>query len=378
MRNTNYNIKYKRKLNESYQVCTFSECDLVVHELEMLRRNQLPGFLPIEFMVAEGKGQFWHSITGLQSLTDMLRTGRFAVNELKTFMKTLAQVADCMENYLLREAALSMEEIYFSADGKRVYFAYLPIRFEEAPSLKAQVLEVLDGLIKESGNAESDYVSYLFRVYDILRRENACLTDVLAEWETESQIANSEPQVTERELFLEQTEELSWDEEPEKKPSFIGRLVKEHFLDLKWSVKKKARQYKDWKPEVWDEDEELVVKPTEELTDHRTQMLVEEPEGQGMRLHFADDRRPDVRLTKEQYVLGKREEYADLVVEDASVSRVHALIKREEEGYYLEDLNSLNGTFLNGTQLDLKERVLLKAQDVIAIGKSKLVFQMDY
>lgn len=58
MNNTEYNITYKRKLSESYQVVTFEKGKLKIHELEMLRRNQLAGFLPIEFMLADGKGQF--------------------------------------------------------------------------------------------------------------------------------------------------------------------------------------------------------------------------------------------------------------------------------------------------------------------------------
>ncbi|MBE5906484.1 MAG: FHA domain-containing protein, partial [Lachnospiraceae bacterium] len=332
----------------------------------------------IEFMVSEGKGQFWHGITGLQSMTDLLRTGRFRAKELRTLIETLGQVADCLENYLLRESALSLDEIYFSADGLRAYFAYLPIRMPETEQIKEQVLGLLDRLIKESGKGESEYVGYLFHVYDILRRENACLADALTTWESPVQDLLPEEHDVERELFMEQTEELSWDEEPQKKETFLGKFVKNHFLDLKWSVKKKARQYKDFKPEVWEDESEFIVRPDEEVNEHRTQMLVEREDLEGVRLHFQDNRGPDIVLTKEQYVLGKREEYADLVVEDASVSRVHALIKREEEGYYLEDLNSLNGTFVNGTQLNLKERVLLKAQDVIAIGKSKLVFQSDY
>ena len=71
----------------------------------------------------------------------------------------------------------------------------------------------------------------------------------------------------------------------------------------------------------------------------------------------------------------KSKQDADLVVEDASVSRVHALIMKEDDGYYLEDLNSLNGTYLNGSQLEIKEKVRLSSKDEIHIGKSCLVFQ---
>src|SRR6266498_1226264 len=62
-------------------------------------------------------------------------------------------------------------------------------------------------------------------------------------------------------------------------------------------------------------------------------------------------------------VLGR--EQADVVIDDPGVSRRHAVIRPVEDGLEIEDLNSLNGTWVNGrriagaTRLAPGDRVML-------------------
>ncbi len=56
------------------------------------------------------------------------------------------------------------------------------------------------------------------------------------------------------------------------------------------------------------------------------------------------------------YTIGKKRGETDLVLNDQSISRLHARIIKETDGYYLEDMNSTNGTFKNGLQLQPYER----------------------
>jgi pSer/pThr/pTyr-binding forkhead associated (FHA) protein len=61
----------------------------------------------------------------------------------------------------------------------------------------------------------------------------------------------------------------------------------------------------------------------------------------------------------------------DVVVENLSVSRNHARIRRQSGKYVLTDLNSANGTFVNGVKITKTEIV---DNDIIAIGKHKIHF----
>jgi ABC transport system ATP-binding/permease protein len=65
----------------------------------------------------------------------------------------------------------------------------------------------------------------------------------------------------------------------------------------------------------------------------------------------------------------------DLVIDHPSSSRFHSQIKLEQGSYTLYDLNSTNGTFINGELI--ADSHALKVGDTIRIGSTQLVFNVD-
>jgi hypothetical protein len=66
-----------------------------------------------------------------------------------------------------------------------------------------------------------------------------------------------------------------------------------------------------------------------------------------------------------------RSPHSDLFLDDVTVSRHHARVLRDESGFSVEDLNSLNGTYINRKRI---ERHRLSDGDELQIGKFKLAF----
>jgi hypothetical protein len=66
-----------------------------------------------------------------------------------------------------------------------------------------------------------------------------------------------------------------------------------------------------------------------------------------------------------------RSPHSDLFLDDVTVSRHHARLIRDENGYLIEDLNSLNGTYVNRKRI---ERHRMSDGDELQIGKFKLAF----
>lgn len=75
-------------------------------------------------------------------------------------------------------------------------------------------------------------------------------------------------------------------------------------------------------------------------------------------------------LNEESLIIG-RETAANLCIPDASVSRRHSKIEKNDIGFVLTDLESLNGTFVN--DVPVKTR-LLEHGDRVRIGDSQFVF----
>ena len=66
-----------------------------------------------------------------------------------------------------------------------------------------------------------------------------------------------------------------------------------------------------------------------------------------------------------------RSPHSDLFLDDVTVSRHHARVLRDEGGFWVEDLNSLNGTYVNRKRI---EQQRLFHSDELQIGKFKLAF----
>ena len=67
-----------------------------------------------------------------------------------------------------------------------------------------------------------------------------------------------------------------------------------------------------------------------------------------------------------------REESCDITLPHISVSKCHARIVRENDGWYIVDSGSTNGVIVNNKRISGKEK--LHEKDVIAITNSKLIF----
>ena len=78
----------------------------------------------------------------------------------------------------------------------------------------------------------------------------------------------------------------------------------------------------------------------------------------------------EVQLTKDRTSLGRRP-YNDVVIDNLAVSGEHAVLQMLGSEVHLEDLNSTNGTYVNGKAV--KKQLLLN-NDVVEIGKYKIKY----
>jgi HD-GYP domain-containing protein (c-di-GMP phosphodiesterase class II) len=65
----------------------------------------------------------------------------------------------------------------------------------------------------------------------------------------------------------------------------------------------------------------------------------------------------------------------EIVLDDSSVSRRHAEVRRAETGWWVRDLESTNGTFVNGVRLGAGERQL-HARDIVQFGKIAMMVEL--
>jgi hypothetical protein len=75
-------------------------------------------------------------------------------------------------------------------------------------------------------------------------------------------------------------------------------------------------------------------------------------------------------LQGERLTIGRRPD-ADIFLDDVTVSRDHALLVHRADGWHMDDLGSLNGTYVNRERIDSRT---LADGDELQVGKYKLTF----
>ncbi len=116
-------------------------------------------------------------------------------------------------------------------------------------------------------------------------------------------------------------------------------------------------------------------KQMERAREAGTTLLSEQTGGSaGAMLEPIEAGKEPIRIPYVPFTLGKHKELADAWIDRDTVSRLHVRLDQKEGVYILTDLNSTNGTSVNGYQLQANETVSLKGGDLIYLADAGYKF----
>lgn len=93
------------------------------------------------------------------------------------------------------------------------------------------------------------------------------------------------------------------------------------------------------------------------------------PQKQYRLIKVVNEEKLEISIGKFPFIIGKLKKEVDLTIDDNSVSRRHARLTKVGNDVFLTDLNSTNGTFLNGVKLQENKPYLLTDKDVITFSE---------
>lgn len=83
----------------------------------------------------------------------------------------------------------------------------------------------------------------------------------------------------------------------------------------------------------------------------------------------------DIVVNKQSYIIGKKKEIVDYCIDEDGASRQHCKITVNETGVFLEDLNSTNGTMVNGIRIFPEQYIPLRVGDCITVAAVTFMVQ---
>ena len=159
------------------------------------------------------------------------------------------------------------------------------------------------------------------------------------------------------------------------KAKVIFQKAIEHFFpdlakikEYRQELAKKKEKKNEIQPIVFEPQEEEVKmgRPTVLLADQRKTI-------RGVLRYEGNNQLPDLKIDTFPYVIGSAADCPGHV-DCATISRHHAKITKVENVYFIEDMNSANGTKAGGTLLDYKMKVSLQANEILEFADEKFRF----
>ena len=376
----NYNCNYERiTLEQKPEEKRYQYC--------ILSRGGIRYLLPCSLRYIDSNAYLYYDISSRQNLTQVFGEKKITQEWVKDFLWGIRQMRYELDRFLLEEGNViwNPEHIYQDLEKNDFSFLYMPY-YDGEDGLKA----LADFFVEHVDYEDEELVEFIYRIHEKIQqigREYLCKQiheDFLRMENCKKEMAEA----TQERTFPMTTSADSADLLPEEREALwsksTGKRGIRFFMEGRKRKQTRKEEYRESIRQRMNEGSVYAVceeshyheQPTTEAEEEfgRTIFIEEAAVAKTVALYKPDGEKV-MTLEKFPFVIGKKKENVDLVINDYSASRVHARITHEEGGYFIEDLNSTNGTFKNGLRLQPYEKRKLESGDELRFGKTEYVYR---
>lgn len=419
--------KYIRDFRHNYLVIEKEDPGQNGYLIKMITENTIDGLIPCQERMINGESLLYYDITSRQSIQSILEAQPLQMRHLQKLFSGLRTISEVMEKYLLspEDLLLLPEFVYMDMATGEYSFIYYPERMgEENTSLR----DLNEFFMQHMDSENILLVEAVYQMTDLLNRQQFVLDELITWFQENYDEEQMEERIHEQNVTMAQSnwnpnmqtqnsyrnqgiqsrevpvQNAGWNRgtqgtaqekgqeqkdnrnsgiretamqnvrfpEPEEKKSLWRRLVEWAFPNSKINKKEYTAdsshyvRYQDvTEPEKTpqpDDSGHTVFIPWIENSDNKLYGI-----GKSNKYH--------IPLQKLPITVGKMAGAVDLVLNDQSVSRLHARISRDGNRFFITDLNSTNGTFRNGMRLEPNASEIIEPGDEIGIGKLKFIYR---
>lgn len=399
--------------------------------LRMMTENAAETFLPMELRRLDGQTFLYYNISGMQSMEVLYGEKPIDRKTFQNFMRQLHEAIEESRELFLPGDGICLEpaSLFWELGTERWKFLYIPVQDTgEAGEVQRERESLAEFLVMHMDYEDKELTETVYRFY-----EEVC-AGINFPWGTlpferpaqETELSERCAGFSEEEASPEKAEEAESAEETENgeaggkrkaegrkrrmplcilccasiavtlvssriRPEMLlyGGAVSTLLTASLFMTARRKKGHGEW--EEYEPKEIMDIEP-EEITYNmadREAEYVEQPDAARERTVYIDVesrqerklygvgkyRRQKIFLERFPCLVGKDRTLTDHLIEDFSVSRIHARFSMEEETVWMQDLNSTNGTYHNGMRLKPHEKVALEPEDEVGFGQAQFVFR---
>lgn len=335
------------------------------YENMLFRYHKVPYFLSYEIRCKNDSYFLYYKIKDKNTLKNISTLFPFTEEVVTKMLLSFINAIMNTRDYLLdlNKILWDMDCVFFDIHTGELTFCYCP--YVEEPN---DMYKFFTELINYVGKKNQKIMLKLMDFYN-------CITE--PDWE-EKDLINL------KNRLLEKTKDINLGkEEPEEKEKlheFIKQQPEDenHVIDKSIKEKKgffdflKKKRKEKTKPdniiEKYFEEEEIAIKPEE-----KKNILVVEDYPSVPCLVPVNKMHATIKIEDKSIVVGSLKSSCDYIIESKWVSRIHAKLRGVGMKLYLIDMNSTNGTFVNGKRINSGEEILLQVGDRVRFFREEYV-----
>lgn len=322
------------------------------YRVMIFRKNKLKRFLKLRVNYIDNIPEYQYEISSKQSLKQFFECRKITYHDMKTIIIGIKEAADELDSYLLSTENMILEPDYIYVDPitKIPEFCYHP---ENNIGIEEGIRELFRYFLNIIDSSDKETVEFAYGIYCKAMQQNFTI-DTILEFHV-SQIMDMENvmEISEKEVIKK-----------EEQKSLLEKLKESLFHLLRG---KKINQ------EIH-EMEEKGCEITDSYVDYSGDTMLLENERCDYRL-ISEDRNEVIELWQFPYIVGKIKEHVDFIIHSENVSRIHAKFLKEQNEIFILDMNSTNGTFINGIRMESYDRIKLNSGDRVRFADIEYIYQ---
>lgn len=353
-------VDYKRDVNKNYMIIDSNQTD---YRMKMISVIGSEVTVPLTIMNWNGKYRYSYDISVKQPLTRVFSKRKIGKKEIQEILFSFSKIGEASEQLFLdiEGFVADPEYIYWDLSNERISWIFYPYESKDF-----DLTNLSEFLLEHVDNSDPVAVKAVYGLYKQIK-EQCFNTDSLYEL-MYSEEENDKVRVninTNINANTNTPKENASDKEVSKKTvkkglrALFEKRPKKEYEKENWIQNEDSTEIEPMFPEDDSEKTELVI--LNEDWEHRLISLDKEKEG-------------DIEIREYPMIVGTREDCVDWVLHDRCVSKMHLQIDKVNDKVVIRDLNSRNGSYVNGIMVNGVEKEL-ESGDEVKIGNLKFLFQ---
>lgn len=346
-------VSYRNEAMHNYMVIETSDIESTNFREKMITENDITGILSTKITKINSDTVFMYDISSMQSLAVLYEKKTYSASDIDNILESLYRTVKNMEPYFLDVNNLIVDKdlIFMNMENGNISFSYNP--YFSKPITKQ--LEELSRYLMDKVDYSSKEATYkVFMLNQKVLGEGFVIDNLASLFEEKSAKEENKnifyEEVAQEDDLNDDVTHINIKEDYKEKKTLSGFLtdiknkftykkVKEQAVVCETKTVYKAIGEQD---NVSNNEEDMYIGQTVLLSETKTNVISFKPD----KPYF-----DEFELEQNSIVIGKMEEKVDVVIKDPSVSRIHAKCEREGDRFFIEDLNTTNGTYLDNKRM---------------------------